>query len=186
MVGVVGRVVKEKGYFEFAEMAGLVSANRSDVYFLVVGDALPSDRDGIVAELRSRVVAAGLDDRVRFTGFTDNVAEYLQVMDIFVLPSYREGFPRSVLEAMGTALPVVATNIRGCREAVVHGETGLLVPPRNGPALAEAVNRLLSNTDLARGMGSAARERAVHLYSQRLVQDRFVRAIAEAFEELER
>ncbi len=113
VVGIVGRVVREKGYIEFAEMAKLVSASRSDVYFLVVGDALPSDRDGIVAELRSRVDAAGVHDRSRFTGFTDRVADYLQAMDIFVLPSYREGFPRSVLEAMSSALPVVATNIRG-------------------------------------------------------------------------
>ena len=64
------------------------------------------------------MTAAALLERFRFTGFTDRVAEHLQLMDIFVLPSYREGFPRSVLEAMSSELPVVATNIRGCREAV--------------------------------------------------------------------
>lgn len=182
VVGIVGRVVREKGYIEFAEMAKLVSAGRSGVYFLVVGDALPSDRDGIVAEFRRRIEAAGLQERFRFTGLTDRVAEYLRVMDIFVLPSYREGFPRSVLEAMSSALPVVATNIRGCREAVVNGETGLLVPPRNGTALAEAVSRLLGNPDLARSMGSAGRERAVRLYGQRLVQNRFVKVIDDALQ----
>ena len=160
VVGIVGRVVREKGYIEFAEMAKLVSASRSEVYFLVVGDALPSDRDGILPEFRRRVDAAGLHDRVRFTGFTDRVAEHLQVMDIFVLPSYREGFPRSVLEAMSSALPVVATNIRGCREAVVNGQTGLIVPPRNSTALAEAVSHLLRNPDLARRMGAAGRAQA--------------------------
>jgi lipopolysaccharide/colanic/teichoic acid biosynthesis glycosyltransferase len=175
--------VREKGYIEFAEMARLVSAGRSDVYFLVVGDALPSDRDGIVAELRSCVEAAGLQDRFRFAGFTDRVADYLQAMDIFVLPSYREGFPRSVLEAMSTALPVVATNIRGCREAVAHGETGFIVPPRNGAALAEAVSLLLGNPDLASRMGSAGRERAVRLYSHQLVQRRFVSVIENALQE---
>jgi glycosyltransferase involved in cell wall biosynthesis len=180
VVGIVGRVVREKGYLEFAEMAKRVSASRSDVHFLVVGDALPSDRDGIVAELRSCVDAAGLRDRFRFTGFTDGVAEYLAVMDIFVLPSYREGFPRSVLEAMSTALPVVATNIRGCREAVVNGETGFIVPPRNGKALADAVSHLLENPELANRMGSAGRERAERLYSHKLVQSRFVDVVESA------
>ena len=183
VVGIVGRVVREKGYIEFAEMAKLVSTCRSDVYFLVVGDALPSDRDGILTEFRRRVATAGLDDRFRFAGFTDRVAEHLQVMDVFVLPSYREGFPRSVLEAMGCALPVVATNIRGCREAVVNGQTGLLVPPRDGTALAEAVTRLLSNPDLARSMGAAGRERAVRLYDRRFVQRRFVEVVDNALKE---
>jgi sugar transferase EpsL len=102
-------------------------------------------------------------------------------MDIFVLPSYREGFPRSVLEAMSSALPVVATNIRGCREAVVDGETGWLVPPRNGAALAEAVGHLVRDPKLAARFGSAGRERAVRLYDQRLVQRRFVDFIEDAF-----
>jgi hypothetical protein len=104
-------------------------------------------------------------------------------MDVFVLPSYREGVFRSVLEAMSSALPMVATNIRGCREAVVNGETGLLVPPRNGTALAEAVSLLLGNPDLARSMGSAGRERAVRLYGQRLVQRRFVESIERALQQ---
>jgi glycosyltransferase involved in cell wall biosynthesis len=177
VVGIVGRVVREKGYIEFAEMAKLVSARWSNACFLVVGDALPSDRDGIVAQFRRRVEAAGLLERFRFTGFTDRVVDYLHVMDIFVLPSYREGFPRSVLEAMGCELPVIATNIRGCREAVVDGETGLLVPPRDGAALAEAVHRLLRNPSLAHRMGAAGRERVVHLYDERLVKTRFVEAI---------
>jgi glycosyltransferase involved in cell wall biosynthesis len=180
VVGIVGRVVREKGYIEFAEMARLVSAGRSDICFLVVGDALPSDRDGVVAEFRRRVGAAGLEDRFWFTGFTDRVADYLQLMDVFVLPSYREGFPRSVLEAMSSALPVVATDIRGCREAVVNGETGLIVPPRDSQALAEAVSGLLNNPDLARRMGDAGRARAVRLYDQRFVQGRFVRTIESA------
>ena len=174
VVGIVGRVVREKGYFEFAEMAQLLSSGCSEVYFLVVGDALPSDRDGIAAALRNRVNAAGLRGRFRFTGFTDRVADYLQAMDIFVLPSYREGFPRSVLEAMSTGLPVIATNIRGCREAVVDGETGLLVPPGDSRALAAAVTRLLREPDLALSMGAAGRQRAMRLYGQPLVQSRFV------------
>jgi len=185
VVGIVGRIVKEKGYREFAEMAKVIFAQRSHVYFVVVGDALPSDRDGVVAELRKFVEAAGMGDRFRFTGFTDGVADYLQLMDIFTLPSYREGFPRSVLEAMSTALPVVATDIRGCREAVVHGVTGLLVPPRNATALAGAVSQLLQDPELAVRFGEAGRARAVRLYDQRTVQSLFVEIISRALNGME-
>jgi glycosyltransferase involved in cell wall biosynthesis len=182
VVGIVGRVVREKGYLEFAEMAKLVSAGRDSVCFLVVGDALPSDRDGVVAELHSRVDAAGLAGRFRFTGFTERVADYLQIMDIFVLPSYREGFPRSVLEAMSSGLPVVATDIRGCREAVSDGVTALLVPPEDATSLAAAVARLLDDPDMARRMGSAGRERAESLYSHKLAQHLFLKTIKESME----
>jgi glycosyltransferase involved in cell wall biosynthesis len=178
VVGIVGRVVREKGYLEFAEMASWLHANRANVFFLVVGDTLASDRDGVAAEFGRRIDAAGLRNRVILTGFTDRVSDYLEIMDVFVLPSYREGFPRSVLEAMSTALPVVTTNIRGCREAVVDGVTGLIVPPRNGRQLAEAVNRLLEDPHLATRMGKAGRERVVNLYSHKLVQRRFVETIA--------
>jgi lipopolysaccharide/colanic/teichoic acid biosynthesis glycosyltransferase/glycosyltransferase involved in cell wall biosynthesis len=177
VVGIVSRVVKEKGYLEFAQMAELVSVERRDVYFLVVGGVLASDRDGVDEEFHQRIEAAGLLGRFRFTGFTDEVADYLQAMDIFVLPSYREGFPRSVLEAMSCGLPVVTTNIRGCREAVVQDETGLIVPPRNSVALARAVTRLLEDPGLARRMGLQGRARALLLYDQKLVQQRFMGVI---------
>lgn len=185
VVGIVGRVVREKGYFEFAEMARRISATHPNVYFLVVGDALPTDRDGMVPELKRLVETSGLQSKFRFTGFTDQVPEHLQIMDIFVLPSYREGFPRSVLEAMSCSLPVVATKIRGCREAVVPGETGLLVPPRDAAALTDAVAHMLDHPDQAVQMGQAGRERTVRLYDQKLVQKRFADIVAHALQRLE-
>jgi len=173
VTGIVGRLVREKGYIEFAEMAAIIAAQYSNVFFMVVGDALPSDRDGITEEFKHRLARAGLMEKFRFLGFTDRVADCLQAMDIFVLPSYREGFPRSVLEAMSSALPVVTTSIRGCREAVVAGETGLIVPPRDSAALAQAVASLIENPSLARKMGVAGRARAIDCYDQRVVQHRF-------------
>jgi glycosyltransferase involved in cell wall biosynthesis len=172
VVGIVARVVKEKGYQEFFEMAAAISAVRPSCVFLVVGDALPSDRGSFARKFRAHVRAAGLEDRFRFTGFTDCVAGFLQVMDVFVLPSYREGFPRSVLEAMGSELPVVTANIRGCRESVVDGITGLLVPPRDSKALTSAVLSLLDNSELRRRMGQAGRSRVQELYDERFVQHR--------------
>jgi glycosyltransferase involved in cell wall biosynthesis len=116
---------------------------------------------------------AGMSSRVIFTGQTENVADYLRVMDIFVLPSYREGFPKSVLEAMSTGLPVVATDIRGSREAVVHGETGLIVPAKDSASLAAAVERLLDNPQLAARMGRAGRQRVLESFNIADVQRRF-------------
>lgn len=176
VVVIVARIVKEKGYREFLEMATAISSSRTDVFFLVVGDALPSDHGRIGHQFRTGVKMAGLESRFRFTGFTPCVSEYLRAADIFVLPSYREGFPRSVLEAMASGLPVVATMIRGCREAVVDGVTGLLVPPRDSRALTCAVASLLDNPDAARRMGAAGRLRAVRLYDQRLMQHRIITA----------
>jgi glycosyltransferase involved in cell wall biosynthesis len=78
-------------------------------------------------------------------------------MDLFVLPSYREGLPVALIEAMATGLPVVATDIRGCREVVRHGVSGLLVPPRDANALHEAVARIVADAGLAKNLGRSAR-----------------------------
>jgi len=174
VVGIVGRIVREKGYREFLKMATVVAAARQDVRFLVVGDSLQTDRDQFGAEFREDVRKSGLGERFTFTGFTKDVAMQLRKMTIFTLPSYREGFPRSVLEAMSCGLPVIATAIRGCREAVVDGETGLIVPPRDSEALARAVLALLDDSERAHEMGKKGRQRAVELFDQELVKKRFL------------
>jgi glycosyltransferase involved in cell wall biosynthesis len=179
VVGIVGRIVREKGHREFLEMARYVVQKRKAI-FLVVGDTLPSDRDQFGEVFKKEVTKAGLTAHFLFTGQTDRVPDYLRIMDIFVLPSYREGFPRSIVEAMSTGIPVIATDIRGCREAVVHGTTGLIVPPKDGEALAHAVEHLLGNPEEATSMGRAGRKRAVELYDYRIVQRRFVDFIDEA------
>ena len=173
IVGIIGRIVREKGYREFLEMAQLV-IQRHRVRFLVVGDTLPSDRDQFGVGFKKEVKAAGMEDHFIFTGQTALVADYLRIMDIFVLPSYREGFPRSIVEAMSAGLPVIATNIRGCREAVAHNETGFIVPVRDGAALAQAVERLLENPNEALAMGRAGRARAIESYDYEIVKKRFI------------
>jgi hypothetical protein len=170
----VGRIVKEKGYREFLEMARGITESGIDATYLVVGDSLPSDRDQYGPEFRNAVQEAGLTERFVFTGMTDRVPDYLRLMDIFVLPSYREGFPRSILEAMATRLPVVATDIRGCREAVVHGVTGYIVPPRDADALRKAVEQLLTNPELRKEMGWEARRVAHEKYDFHEVRQQFV------------
>jgi glycosyltransferase involved in cell wall biosynthesis len=173
VIGTVGRVVREKGYREFLQMAVRLTREKVDAKYLVVGDSLPSDRDQFGPRFRKLVADAGLSDRFVFTGMTGRVADYLAVMDIFVLASYREGFPRSVLEAMATAVPVVTTDIRGCREAVQNGVSGYVVPPADAEALAASIRRLVHNPGERLEMGRRARARACALYDYRQVQERF-------------
>ena len=98
--------------------------------------------------------------------------DWLSGTDVFVLPSYREGMPRSIIEAMASGKPVIATDIRGCREEVVNDDTGILYPPGDVAALAEAIVRLLADTSTAEAMGSRGRARAEEIFDQREVQER--------------
>jgi len=146
-----------------------------------VGDSLPSDRDGVSKELRQWVSRAGIEHQFLFIGHTDSVDDYLKAMDIFVLPTYREGFPVSVLEAMATGLPIVATMIRGCREAVVDGLNGLLVPPRDSSALTDAVWSLVRSPESRASMGEAGRNRVIENFEQSIMADRFVRHVLDTY-----
>jgi glycosyltransferase involved in cell wall biosynthesis len=109
---------------------------------------------------------AGLGNRLRLLGYRNDVAAVLAAADIFALPSYFEGLPMSVIEAMLTGLPVVASDIDGPREQVVPGVTGLLVSPRQVSPLADALVRLASDPVLRAAMGAAGRTRAVELYDE--------------------
>jgi len=159
VVGAVGRFVREKGFVELIQAMPRVLEAGPQAMLVIVGDALPSDRRSVKERLRELVSSLKLNERVVFTGLRYDVPQLLAAMDVFVLPSYREGMPVVLLEAMAMAKPVVATRVRGCREAVVDGETGILVPPRDVTALADAIVRLLLDNELARRMGAAGRKR---------------------------
>jgi len=174
VVGIVGRIVREKGYREFLDMAAELVSSGRDVRFLVVGDNLSTDRDQFGAQFKHDVEQRGLQRQFVFAGFVPDVHRYLRMMDIFVLPSYREGFPKSVLEAMATSLPVVATNIRGCREAITQGETGFIVPPREARGLTNAVASLLNDAHLRQRMGSAGLKRLNTVFSQQRNMNAFL------------
>jgi glycosyltransferase involved in cell wall biosynthesis len=161
----VSRLVQSKGYPE------LITAMQAlpEAELWVVGDRLASDRG---EDMDALFATAGLGPRLRRLGYREDVAALLAAADIFVLPSYFEGLPMSVIEAMLTGLPVVASNIRGLREQVVDGTTGLLVPPRNADLLADALRRLAANAALRLDMGRAGQERALRLYDETKVVDR--------------
>ena len=164
VVGTIGRLVAEKGYREFFDAARRIRGEDPRVRFLAVGDPDPSKADALRAgELR----AAGVD--VIFTGWRDDVRDLLGLMDVFVLASWREGMPRSAIEAAAMGKPLVLTDIRGCREVVRPGVEGLLVPPRSPSALADAITLLLHDPALRQRMGEAARRRAVERFDERRV-----------------
>jgi len=168
-IGIVARVVREKGVFELAEAVAAIRRDLPGVRVVLIGGALPSDRDDSTQAFRERLGELGIAPHFRFAGFRNDVPALMSLCNVYALPSYREGMPRSILEAMAMALPVVATAIRGCREEVVEGETGFLIPPRDSRALAERLRWVLSRSDEARRMGAAGRRRAVEQFDYRLV-----------------
>ncbi len=165
VVVAVSRLVRVKGYPELAAAMREVP----DAELWVVGERLESDRGDDMQEL---LMGAGLGNRLHLLGYRDDVAAVLAAADIFALPSYFEGLPMSVIEAMLTGLPVVASDINGPREQVVPGATGLLVPPRQVAPLASALARLAADPSLRMAMGEAGRARASELYDEARVVTR--------------
>jgi len=163
-----GRLVAEKGYRE------LVEAMRDvDAELWVVGPRLASDHaEGIEDVIRMVENDPGLRERIRFLGYRSDMPDLLRAADIFTLPSHREGMPRSIIEAMLTGLPVVATDIRGTREEVVDGETGLLVPVRDTAALAGALGSMVADAARRTDMGLAGLARARAQFVEDKVIDR--------------
>lgn len=174
VVGIVGRVVEEKGYREFFQAASIVLEKRQDVAFVVVGSSVQGDRDGFEAEMSQFLAIPTMKSHVFFTGFSEDIPTLMNLMDVFVLPSYREGMPRSIIEAMASSKPVIATNIRGCREEVVEGETGYLIPLKDANVLADRILRLLADPNLRLTQGDAGRRRAEQLFHENQVVDRLL------------
>jgi glycosyltransferase involved in cell wall biosynthesis/ribosomal protein S18 acetylase RimI-like enzyme len=171
VVGTVGRLVSEKGYHELFAAAGIVRRELPEARFLVVGEHEPGKADSI----RPVEIAAARGD-VIFAGWREDTSALLAAMDVFALPSWREGVPRSAIEASAMGVPMVLTDIRGCREVARHGKEGLLVPVRSPARLSEAILSLLRNPDLRARMGAAARARAVERFDERRVEELLVRA----------
>ena len=163
VVGAVGRLVWEKGYRELFSAAAELRARRPDVQMFVAG---PTE-----ADKEDAVTAADLSDAERhgitFLGMRDDVEDLYAAMDLYVLASHREGWPRSAMEAAAMGVPVVATDIRGCRQVVDHERTGLLVKVRDPVELADAIAVLADDPHRRAEMGAAARAKAVRDFDDR-------------------
>jgi glycosyltransferase involved in cell wall biosynthesis len=166
VVGFVGRLVAEKGVRDLLRAAQTVLDQIPSARFLFVGGTDTHKADGLTAEVARD---AGLSPACVFAGVRQDMPQMYAAMDVFVLPSHREGFPRAPMEASAMKVPCVVTDIRGCRQAVTHGRNGLVVPLGEVTALARAILTILTNPRLARRMGEEGRERAVREFDERSV-----------------
>lgn len=166
LVLMIAELIPRKGCFDFLKAMQKVLDAFPNVKGVLVGDGPLKSK---LEKFKSRL---GISESIILPCFQENVLGFLALADVYVLPSYREGLPRSIIEAMAMGKPVVATNIRGCREAVEDGRTGILVPVRDAQALAEAIIYLLQNEERAQEMGRAGRKRAEELFDERKVFQR--------------
>jgi glycosyltransferase involved in cell wall biosynthesis len=166
VVGTVGRLVWGKGFRELFATAARMRDLRPEVVFVVVGPVDDAKGDALTPRDIAEATALG---NVVFTGHRDDVDDLYPGFDVFVLPSYREGFPRSAMEAAASGLPVVATDIRGCRQVVDPGVTGLLVPLHDVDALTAAVADLAGDPARRGTMGAKARTKAEAEFDDREV-----------------
>jgi glycosyltransferase involved in cell wall biosynthesis len=161
IVGLVGRLTRWKGQHVFLEAAAQVRQQFPNTKFRIIGSAMFGE-ESYEQEIRALSRSLGLEDCVEFTGFRNDVPRLVDQLDILVHASTTgEPFGQVITEGMLAAKPVIATRGGGVPEIVQHDSTGLLVPMGDADAMAEAICALLSNPDLARAMGKAARERAL-------------------------
>ena len=168
VVILVARLLREKGIAEFVEAAEMLCAEGFDARFVVAGGDDPLHPASIESQTVSRWAARG---SVEFLGQRDDVLALLHAAHVACLPSWREGTPRSLLEAMACGLPVVATDVPGCREVVINGDNGFLVPPRDPVALAAALRKMINDPGLRARMGARSRSLAVDEFSAQRVND---------------
>ena len=166
LVIVVSRLARLKGIEHFLEAAALLKPRYPDARFLIVGETSPPD-PAYLEQLQALSAALGVADVVTFTGLRSDVPAVLGAADVAVMPSLNEALSNVLLESMAAGAPVVATRVGGTPEALIDGETGLLVPPGDAGAIAGAVSRLLDDRDLARRLGCAARRLIAERFSVR-------------------
>lgn len=166
-----GSMDREKGLFDLVDCGRYICSERSDISFILAG----SGRD--LNKLKRKARKAGLQDRFKFLGQVekDQLVKLYQNATLFVLPSYHEGLPTVLLEAMSCGLPIIATDVRGNRDVISDGENGILVPPRAPKKLAEAICYLLEDEKTKKTLGENARKTIEAKYTWDAVSSKFLR-----------
>lgn len=164
------RLLWDKGVAEYVEAARLLRSAGRNVRFLLAGMPDPGNPAAVPESTLHQWVEEGM---IEWLGHVDDTSELFRSVDIVVLPTYyREGLPKSLIEAAACALPVVTTDMPGCREVVTDEVDGLLIPPHDAVALAHAIARLIDSPELARRLGAAARRKALANFDERIVIER--------------
>lgn len=163
------RLLWDKGLAEFVEAARLLKAQGRAIEFLLAGDPDPGNPASVPEATVRQWADEGL---VNWLGHVDDMSALFASVDAVALPSYCESLPKGLIEAAASELPLVATDVPGCREVVTHGVDGLLVPPKDAAALAAAIARLHDNPHLRTRLARAARAKALAHFDERIVIDR--------------
>lgn len=166
VVTLVARMLWDKGIKEFVEAARILKSQKLNARFVLVGDPDIGNPGAIPIKTLHGWVDEGF---VEWNGARSDIPEILANSHIVCLPSYREGLPKSLIEALASCRPVVTTDVPGCREVVTHRHNGLLVPARDTTALAKALKELILSPEARQEMGCKGRARAIHEFSRELV-----------------
>ncbi|NLY03920.1 MAG: glycosyltransferase family 4 protein [Campylobacter sp.] len=166
VVMMIGRALWHKGIKEFYEAAEILK-DRKDVLFVFVGDVYKDNKSSADTEFL-------IGKNVLWIRWSDKVRQLLKACYIYTLPSYKEGFPRTVLEAMSMEKPCVVSDVVGCNEAVKDGVNGLLCKPRSSTDLAVKIAELLNAPDMAKRMGESARKLVLEYYNQPIINEKYM------------
>ena len=170
----IGRLLKEKGIFDFIEAAKIVKQQYPKAKFTVLGNIDADNPGALHSEQVQELVATGLID---YPGQVPNVVDWIADSHVFVLPSYREGVPRSTQEAMAVGRAIITTDVPGCRETVVDGVNGFIVPKWNPQALAEKMIYFIENPEQIQVMGEQSYKIAQEKFDARKVNERLLKIL---------
>jgi glycosyltransferase involved in cell wall biosynthesis len=162
----VSRLLRDKGVQEFIDAANLVKARKNTVQFVLVGDVDDGNPTSLTAE---QLTELRKSQDVTWLGARTDIHELLASSHIACLPSYREGLPKSLIEAASAGRPIITTDVPGCREVVTHMVNGLLVQPRDVTALASAIEQLVNDPNLRQSMGDENRRKAKSEYANEII-----------------
>ena len=162
VVVMAARLLEDKGVFEFVEAARLLRARGVDAKMRLIGSA---DTENLTCVTETVLEQWREEGAVELLGFRSDIAEQYADANIVCLPSYREGLPKSLVEAAACGRAVVTTDVPGCRDAITPNETGLLVPVKDSVALADAIQKLVEEPGLRKRMGKAGRDLAEEAFS---------------------
>lgn len=160
------RLLWDKGIAEFVDAAREIKASGRQIDFLLAGDPDEGNPAAVPAEQVERWQKEGL---LKWLGHVDDMPTLFRSVDMVVLPSYREGLPKGLIEASACGLPIVTTDVPGCREVVTDRDSGFLVPVKDSKALAKAIGALADDAALRSRMGARARERSVNEFDEKII-----------------
>ncbi len=169
VIGIVARLVEEKGYLDLFSALDMVLKKFPETLLLVIGQEEPEKKDAVKKDIFKKY---RIENNVIYLGERTDMEEIYPLMDVFVLPSHREGLGVATIEASAMEKPAIVTNTGGCPETVDDGKTGILVPVKNPVKLAEAIIYIFENPEKVKEMGKAGREKIIKEFDEQLVFDR--------------